>query len=94
MNDKCAGGTGAVIDKINAKLKIPASELSNQAYHGIKLHKVGGTRFESGAREFDPSGADPHAVDRWKGSLRLCRSAWEDCGARGSIQPGCVFGKR
>ncbi len=27
MNDKCAGGTGAVIDKINAKLKIPASEL-------------------------------------------------------------------
>ena len=25
MNDKCAGGTGAVIDKINAKLKIPAS---------------------------------------------------------------------
>src|SRR3984885_1129792 len=42
MNDKCAGGTGAVIDKINAKLKIPASELSNQAYHGIKLHKVAG----------------------------------------------------
>ena len=24
MNDKCAGGTGAVIDKINAKLKIPS----------------------------------------------------------------------
>src|SRR5581483_3048288 len=23
MNDKCAGGTGAVIDKINAKLRIP-----------------------------------------------------------------------
>ena len=42
MNDKCAGGTGAVIDKINAKLKIPASELANQAYHGIKLHKVAG----------------------------------------------------
>jgi predicted CoA-substrate-specific enzyme activase len=42
MNDKCAGGTGAVIDKINAKLKIPASELSNQAYHGVKLHKVAG----------------------------------------------------
>src|ERR1700729_1332513 len=42
MNDKCAGGTGAVIDKINAKLKIPATELSNQAYHGIKLHKVAG----------------------------------------------------
>ena len=42
MNDKCAGGTGAVIDKINAKLKIPADELGNQGYHGIKLHKVAG----------------------------------------------------
>src|SRR6202161_2544266 len=42
MNDKCAGGTGAVIDKINAKVKIPAAELSNQGYHGIKLHKVAG----------------------------------------------------
>ena len=30
MNDKCAGGTGAVIDKINAKLKIPAPELCEQ----------------------------------------------------------------
>jgi predicted CoA-substrate-specific enzyme activase len=42
MNDKCAGGTGAVIDKINAKLKIPVEELCNQGYHGIKLHKVAG----------------------------------------------------
>jgi activator of 2-hydroxyglutaryl-CoA dehydratase/predicted nucleotide-binding protein (sugar kinase/HSP70/actin superfamily) len=42
MNDKCAGGTGAVIDKINAKLKIPTEELGNQGYHGIKLHKVAG----------------------------------------------------
>src|SRR5262247_396804 len=42
MNDKCAGGTGAVIDKINAKLKIPAAELCMQGYHGIKLHKVAG----------------------------------------------------
>src|SRR6188768_148165 len=42
MNDKCAGGTGAVIDKINAKLKIPAAELCNQGYAGIKLHKVAG----------------------------------------------------
>jgi len=42
MNDKCAGGTGAVIDKINAKLKIPAAELANQGYHHIKLHKVAG----------------------------------------------------
>lgn len=42
MNDKCAGGTGAVIDKINAKLKIPAAELCEQGYNGIKLHKVAG----------------------------------------------------
>src|SRR6266496_1108329 len=42
MNDKCAGGTGAVIDKINAKLKIPVKELAEQGYHGIKLHKVAG----------------------------------------------------
>jgi predicted CoA-substrate-specific enzyme activase len=42
MNDKCAGGTGAVIDKINAKLKIPAERLCDQGYDGIKLHKVAG----------------------------------------------------
>ena len=42
MNDKCAGGTGAVIDKINAKLKIPAEVLCNQGYTGIKLHPVAG----------------------------------------------------
>jgi len=42
MNDKCAGGTGAVIDKINAKLKIPTAELCEQGYHGIKLHRVAG----------------------------------------------------
>src|SRR5271166_1433200 len=42
MNDKCAGGTGAVIDKINAKLKIPVEELAEQGYHNIKLHKVAG----------------------------------------------------
>jgi predicted CoA-substrate-specific enzyme activase len=42
MNDKCAGGTGAVIDKINAKLKIPVELLAEQKYTGIKLHKVAG----------------------------------------------------
>jgi activator of 2-hydroxyglutaryl-CoA dehydratase/predicted nucleotide-binding protein (sugar kinase/HSP70/actin superfamily) len=42
MNDKCAGGTGAVIDKINAKLRIPVDELGEQGYNGIKLHKVAG----------------------------------------------------
>ncbi len=42
MNDKCAGGTGAVIDKINAKLKIPTEQLAEQQYRGVKLHKVAG----------------------------------------------------
>src|SRR3984893_1780361 len=42
MNDKCAGGTGAVIDKINAKLKIPTHQLAELKYAGIKLHKVAG----------------------------------------------------
>jgi predicted CoA-substrate-specific enzyme activase len=42
MNDKCAGGTGAVIDKINAKLRIPAEELAEQGYDNIKLHPVAG----------------------------------------------------
>ena len=42
MNDKCAGGTGAVIDKINAKLKIPTAALAEQGYHGVKLHHVAG----------------------------------------------------
>ncbi|MGQ0613157.1 MAG: BadF/BadG/BcrA/BcrD ATPase family protein [Planctomycetaceae bacterium] len=42
MNDKCAGGTGSVIDKINAKLNIPASELSAMGYRGLKLHPVAG----------------------------------------------------
>ncbi|MCC6585871.1 MAG: CoA activase [Bryobacterales bacterium] len=42
MNDKCAGGTGAVIDKINAKLRIPADELCQMGYKGLKLHPVAG----------------------------------------------------
>src|ERR1041384_1847480 len=42
MNDKCAGGTGAVIDKINAKLRIPTAELCNMGYQGLRLHPVAG----------------------------------------------------
>jgi predicted CoA-substrate-specific enzyme activase len=42
MNDKCAGGTGAVIDKINAKLRIPANRLCDMGYGGIRLHPVAG----------------------------------------------------
>src|SRR5512142_2753811 len=42
MNDKCAGGTGAVIDKINAKLRIPPDQLCAMGYTGLKLHPVAG----------------------------------------------------
>ncbi len=42
MNDKCAGGTGAVIDKINAKLSIPPEELAKQQYDDVKIHPVAG----------------------------------------------------
>jgi predicted CoA-substrate-specific enzyme activase len=42
MNDKCAGGTGAVIDKINAKLRIPAEKLSEMGYKDLRLHPVAG----------------------------------------------------
>jgi predicted CoA-substrate-specific enzyme activase len=42
MNDKCAGGTGAVLDKIAAKLGIPAEKLARQRYDGLKLHHVAG----------------------------------------------------
>jgi len=42
MNDKCAGGTGAVIDKIQAKLKIPADQMPELAYRGVRIHPVAG----------------------------------------------------
>jgi predicted CoA-substrate-specific enzyme activase len=42
MNDKCAGGTGAVIDKVTAKLGIPPADLCAMGYTGLKLHPVAG----------------------------------------------------
>ena len=42
MNDQCAGGTGAVIDKLSAKLRIPADKLCEQGYSGLALHPVAG----------------------------------------------------
>ncbi|HEX7157446.1 MAG TPA: BadF/BadG/BcrA/BcrD ATPase family protein, partial [Edaphobacter sp.] len=65
MNDKCAGGTGAVIDKINAKLKIPTAELANQGYHGIKLHKVAGkcgVFAETDINGLQKTGTPPHEL--------------------------------
>ena len=42
MNDKCAGGTGAVIDKINAKLQLTGEQLQCLEYYDVKLHPVAG----------------------------------------------------
>ncbi len=42
MNDKCAGGTGAVIDKIAAKLQLEGEDLRSLPYFDVKLHPVAG----------------------------------------------------
>jgi activator of 2-hydroxyglutaryl-CoA dehydratase len=42
MNDKCAGGTGAVIDKVNARLRLSGEQLQSLPYNGVKLHPVAG----------------------------------------------------
>ena len=42
MNDKCAGGTGVILDKLSAKLKIPPHRLGQQGYKGIRIHRVAG----------------------------------------------------
>jgi len=42
MNDKCAGGTGAVIDKINEKLGIAPARLCEMGFDGHTIHPVAG----------------------------------------------------
>lgn len=42
MNDKCAGGTGTVIDRIAGKLNITQQYLSHLEYTGVKLHTIAG----------------------------------------------------
>ncbi|MEE9231179.1 MAG: BadF/BadG/BcrA/BcrD ATPase family protein, partial [Acidobacteriota bacterium] len=42
MNDKCAGGTGAVIDKISSKLQLSGEDLQSLPYYDVKLHPVAG----------------------------------------------------
>ena len=42
MNDKCAGGTGAVIDKISINLNLDGEALKNSRYWGMDLHPVAG----------------------------------------------------
>ena len=42
MNDKCAGGTGVVIDKIAAKLKLAPDTLRDGAYLGRRIYPIAG----------------------------------------------------
>jgi predicted CoA-substrate-specific enzyme activase len=42
MNDKCAGGTGAVIDKISSKLGLSQDSLQALPYNSEKIHPVAG----------------------------------------------------
>lgn len=42
MNDKCAGGTGAVIDKIAAKVGITPADIRRQEYDGVRIHPIAG----------------------------------------------------
>src|SRR6202044_2784665 len=60
MNDKCAGGTGAVIDKINAKLRLPADELCKKGYTRLKLHPAAGQG--GGVAETDINGLQKSGV--------------------------------
>jgi len=42
MNDKCAGGTGAVIDRISAKLQLSSAQLRELRYSNARLHPIAG----------------------------------------------------
>ncbi len=60
MNDKCAGGTGAVIDKIAAKLHVAPRDVAAHGYRGLTLHKVAG---KCGVfAETDINGLQKHGV--------------------------------
>lgn len=42
MNDKCAGGTGVVIEKIAAKLHISSHDLHTQSYDYVQVYPIAG----------------------------------------------------
>jgi predicted CoA-substrate-specific enzyme activase len=65
MNDKCAGGTGAVIDKIASKLNISTEQLKEQPYAGIRLHQVAGkcgVFAETDINSLQKQGIPPHEL--------------------------------
>ena len=42
MNDKCAGGTGSVIDKLGTKLGFDREGLRKARFNGLRIHPVAG----------------------------------------------------
>ncbi len=65
MNDKCAGGTGAVIDKINAKVQLTGEQLTALEYYDVKLHPVAGkcgVFAETDINGLQKNGVPPHEL--------------------------------
>ena len=60
MNDKCAGGTGVIIEKIAAKLHISRSDLETQRYEDAHIYPIAG---KCGVfAETDITGLQKHGV--------------------------------
>ena len=60
MNDKCAGGTGVIIDKIAAKLHVPREDLLTESYGGAQIYPIAG---KCGVfAETDITGLQKHGV--------------------------------
>jgi predicted CoA-substrate-specific enzyme activase len=60
MNDKCAGGTGVVIEKIAAKLHVSREDLNMQAYDDAQIYPIAG---KCGVfAETDITGLQKHGV--------------------------------
>lgn len=60
MNDKCAGGTGVIIEKIAAKLHISRGDLETQSYEDAHIHPIAG---KCGVfAETDVTGLQKHGV--------------------------------
>ena len=60
MNDKCAGGTGVIIEKIAAKLHVSREDLLTQSYENAQIYPVAG---KCGVfAETDITGLQKHGV--------------------------------
>jgi activator of 2-hydroxyglutaryl-CoA dehydratase len=72
MNDKCAGGTGAVIDKISAKLNLSVDDLALLNYRDVELHPVAG---KCGVfAETDINGLQKHGIPSSQLRASLCEA--------------------